>query len=40
MEKSNYVVWPAPSSKFMKMARGPISLATPALDYWEEWWDA
>ena len=27
--KSNYVVWPAPSSKFLKMARGPESLATP-----------
>ena len=33
MKKSNYVVWPAPSSKFRKMARGPKSLATPALTY-------
>ena len=32
MRKSNYVVWPAPSSKFLKMARGPKSLATPALE--------
>ncbi len=31
MKKSNYVVWPTPSSKFVKMARGPKSLATPAL---------
>ncbi len=30
-KKSNYGVWPAPSSKFLKMARGPKSLATPAL---------
>ena len=29
MKKSNYVVWPAPSSRFLKMARGPKSLATP-----------
>ena len=26
------MVWPAPSSKFLKMARGPKSLATPELD--------
>ena len=32
MKKSNYVVWPVPSSKFLKMARGPKSLATPGLD--------
>ena len=32
-EKSNYVVWPAPSSKFLKMARGPKSLATPEIGY-------
>ncbi len=25
MKKSNYVVWPAPSTKFLKMARGPRS---------------
>ena len=31
MKKSNYVVWPAPSSKCMKMARGPRSLTTPGL---------
>ena len=31
MKKSNYVVWPAPSSKFLRMARGPKSLATPGL---------
>ena len=31
MKKSNYVVWPAPSSKFLKKARGPKSLATPGL---------
>ncbi len=30
-EKSNDVMWPAPSSKFLKMARGPKSLATPGL---------
>ena len=30
-KKSNYVVWPVPSSKFLKMARGPKSLATPDL---------
>ena len=27
------VVWPAPSSKFLKMARGPKSLAAPAIQY-------
>ena len=32
MKKSNYVVWPAPSSKFLKMARSPKSLATPDLE--------
>ena len=32
MKKSNYVVWPAPSSKFLKMARGPKSLATPDVN--------
>ena len=31
MEKSSYVVWSAPSSKFLKMARSPKSLATPGL---------
>ena len=31
MKKSNYVVWPAPSSKFLEMAGGPKSVATPAL---------
>ena len=31
MEKSSYVVWSAPSSKFLKMASGPKSLGTPAL---------
>ena len=31
MKTSNYVVWPASSSKFLKMARGPKSLATPGL---------
>ena len=30
-EKSNYVVWPARLSKFLKIARGPKSLTTPAL---------
>ena len=25
-------MWPAPSSKFLKMARGPKTLATPAID--------
>ena len=30
-QRSNYVVWPAPSSTFLKMARGPKILATPAL---------
>ena len=30
-KKSNHVVWPAPLSKFLKMARGPKSLATPDL---------
>ena len=33
MKKSNYVVWPAPSSKFLKMARGPKSFAAPAIQY-------
>jgi len=32
MKKSNYVVWPAPSSIFLKMARGPKSLAIPEID--------
>ena len=32
MKKSNYVVWPAPSSKYLKMACGPKSLATHVLD--------
>ena len=32
-EKSNYVVWPAPSSKFLKMGRGPKSFATPAIEF-------
>ena len=32
MEKSSYVVWSAPSSKFLKMARSPKSLATPGLN--------
>ena len=32
MKKSNYVVWPAPSSKFLEMARGPKSLATPDVN--------
>ncbi len=31
MKKLNFVVWPAPSSKFLKIAHGPISLATPAV---------
>ena len=31
MKKSNYVVWPAPLSKFLKMARGPKSLPTSVL---------
>ena len=31
-KKSNDVVWPTPSSKFLKMARGPKSLATPGLN--------
>ena len=31
-KKSNYVVWPVASSKFLKMARGPKSLATPDLN--------
>ena len=30
-EKSNYVVWPTPSSKFLEMARGPKSLAIPVI---------
>ena len=30
MEKSNYEVWPAPSSKFLKVAHGLKSLASPA----------
>ena len=29
MEKLNYVVWPAPSSKFLKMARGPNKFGHP-----------
>ena len=33
MKKSNYVVWPAPSSNFLKMARGPRSLATPDVAF-------
>ena len=32
-EKSNHVVWPAPSPKFLKMAHCPESLATPVLSY-------
>ena len=31
-KESNYVVWPAPSSKFLKIARGPKSLVTPDLN--------
>ena len=30
-KKSNYVMWPVPSSQFLKMARGPKSLAIPGL---------
>ena len=31
--KNHIVVWPAPSSKFLKMACGPKNLATPRLRY-------
>ena len=31
MKGSNNVVWPATSSKFLKITRGPKSLATPVL---------